>query len=74
MVIVRMPVLSGPFLINIAFTLEFYSPSFSIRCFLVPETYCIRGKYSRKYGIYIHTYMNCSSQLLLMIIFFLNIQ
>ena len=50
-VIVRMPVLSRPFLINIAFALEFYSPSFSIRCFPEPETYCIRGKHSRKYGI-----------------------
>ena len=40
-VIVRMPVLSRPFLINIAFALEFYSPSFSIRCFPAPETYCI---------------------------------
>ena len=38
-VIVRMPVLSRPFLINIAFALEFYSPSFSIRCFPAPETY-----------------------------------
>ena len=47
-VIVRMPVL-----INIAFALEFYSPSFSIRCFPAPETYCIRGKHSRKYGIYL---------------------
>ena len=51
MVIVRMPDLSRPFLINIAFSLEFYSPSFSIRCFPAPETYCIRGKHSRKYGI-----------------------
>ena len=50
-VIVRMLVLSRPFLINIAFTLEFYSPLFSIRCFPAPETYCIRGKHSRKYGI-----------------------
>ena len=50
-VIVRMPVLSRPFLINIAFALEFYSPSFSIRCFPAPETYCIRGKHSRKYGM-----------------------
>ena len=47
-VIVRMPVLSRPFIINIAFALEFYSPSFSIRCFPAPETYCIRGKHSRK--------------------------
>ena len=51
-VIVRLPVLSRLFLINIAFPLEFYSPSFSIRCFREPETYCIRGKYSRKYGNY----------------------
>ena len=50
-VIVHMPVLSRPFLINIAFSLEFYSSSFSIRCFPAPETYCIRGKHSRKYGI-----------------------
>ena len=50
--IVRMPVLSRPFLINIAFALEFYSPSFSIRCFWAPETYCICGKHSRKYGIH----------------------
>ena len=49
-VIVRMPVLSRPFLINIAFALEFYSPSFSIRRFPAPETYCIHGKHSRKYG------------------------
>ena len=49
-VAVRMPVLSRPFLINIAFALEFYSPSFSIRCFPAPETYCICGKHSRKYG------------------------
>ena len=53
-VIVRMPVLSRPFLIKIAFALKFYSPSFSIRCFPAPETYCIRGKHSRKYGTYIH--------------------
>ena len=37
---------------NIAFALEFYSPSFSIRCFQAPETYCIRGKYLRKYGMH----------------------
>ena len=46
-----MPVLSRPFLINIAFALEFYSPSFSIRCFPAPETFCICGKHSRKYGM-----------------------
>ena len=54
-VIVRMPVLSRPFLINIAFALEFYSPSFSIRCFPAPETYSISGKHSRKYGIFLVT-------------------
>ena len=48
----KLKVLSQPFLINIAFALEFYSPSFSIRSFLAPETYCNRGKHSRKYGIY----------------------
>ena len=32
------------------FALEFYSPSFSICCFPAPETYCICGKHSRKYG------------------------
>ena len=53
-VIVRMPVLSRPFLINIAFSLEFYSPSFSIRCFRAPETYCIHGKHSRKYGLHVY--------------------
>ena len=37
-VIVCMPALSRPFLINIAFALKFYSPSFSIRCFPVPES------------------------------------
>ena len=52
-VIVHMPVLSRPFLINIAFALEFYSPSFSIRCFPAPETYCIRDNHSRKYGMYV---------------------
>ena len=46
----KLKVLSRPFLINIAFALEFYSPSFSIRSFLAPETYCNRGKHSRKYG------------------------
>ena len=46
----KLKVLSLPFLINIAFALEFYSPSFSIRSFPAPETYCIRGKHSRKYG------------------------
>ena len=56
-VIVRMPVLSRPFLINIAFALEFYSPSFSIHCFPAPETYCIRGKHSRKYGMYVCMYV-----------------
>ena len=50
-VLVRMPVLSRPFLIIITFALEFYSPSFSVRCFPAPETYCILGKHSRKYGI-----------------------
>ena len=48
----KLKVLSRPFLINIAFALEFYSPSFSIRSFLAPETYCNRGKHSRKYGSY----------------------
>ena len=48
----KLKVLSRPFLINIAFALEFYSPSFSIRSFPAPETYCIRGKHSRKYGMY----------------------
>ena len=47
----RNAVLSRPFLTNIAFALVFYSPSFSIRCFQAPETYCIRGKHLRKYGI-----------------------
>ena len=51
----KLKVLSRPFLINIAFTLEFYLPSFSIRCFPAPETYCIRGKHSRKYGNRIHS-------------------
>ena len=46
----KLKVLSWPFLINIAFALEFYSPSLSICSFPVPETYCIRGKHSRKYG------------------------
>ena len=50
-VIVRVRVLSRPFLINTAFALEFYSPSFSIRSFPAPETYCIHAKHSRKYGI-----------------------
>ena len=45
------PVMGTIFLVNIAFALEFYSPSFSIRCFPAPETYCIRAKHSRKYGI-----------------------
>ena len=47
----KLKVLSRPFLINIAFALEFYSPSFSIRSFPAPETNCNRGKHSRKYGI-----------------------
>ena len=37
----RMPVLSRPFLINIV---EFYSPSFSIRCFPAPEHHVIGAK------------------------------
>ena len=60
-VIVHMPVLSRPHLINIPFTLEFYSPSFSISCFPEPETYCISGKHSRKYGINNQEHTHCSN-------------
>ena len=51
----KLKVLRRPFLINIAFALEFYSPSFSIRSFPAPETYCNRGKHSRKYGMFLCT-------------------